>query len=133
MQPSESTEGKKSLLLLESDDEIRDLKRAPYIIKSIQLFENEIQIKISYTGGCKTHDFQLVVNRNSISKLTKDINLNLSHNDNDDRCKRIVNEKLAFDLSPLLQLIYPQDLKNDTKLFIDGRSVEKFKPGSNSV
>ncbi len=133
MQPSESTEGKKSLLLLESDDQIRDLKRVPYIIKSIQLFENEIQIKISYTGGCKTHDFQLVVNRNSISKLTKDINLNLSHNDNDDRCKRIVNEKLAFDLSPLLQLIYPQDLKYDVKLFIDGRPVEKFKPGSNSV
>jgi hypothetical protein len=133
MQPSESTEGKKSLLLLESDDEIRDLKRAPHLIKSIQLFENEIQIKISYTGGCKTHDFQLVVGRNSISKLTKDINLNLSHNDNDDRCKRIVNEKLAFDLSPLLQLIYPQDLKYDVKLFIDGRPVEKFKPGSNSV
>jgi hypothetical protein len=133
MQPSESNEGKKSLLLLESDDEIRDLKRVPYIIKSVQLFENEIQINISYTGGCKTHDFQLVVNRNSFSKLTKDINLNLSHNDNDDRCKRIVNEKLAFDLSPLLQLINTQDLKNDTKLFIDGRFVENIKPGSNSV
>lgn len=132
MQPSESTEGKKTLLLLDSD-EIRDLKRVPYIIKSIQLFENEIQIKISYTGGCKTHDFQLVVDRNSISKLTKDINLNLSHNDNDDRCKRIVSEKLVFDLSPLLQLIYPQDPKNDTKLFIDGRSVEKFMPGNNCV
>ena len=132
MQPSESTEGKKTLLLLDSD-EIMDLKRVPYIIKSIQLFENEIQIKISYSGGCKTHDFQLVVNRNSISKLTKDINLNLSHNDNNDRCKRIVSEKLVFDLSPLLQLIYPRDLKNDAKLFIDSRSVEKFKPGSNCV
>ena len=132
MQPSESTEGKKTLLLLDSD-EIRDLKRVSYIIKSIQLFENEIQIKISYTGGCKTHYFQLVVNRNSISKLTKDINLNLSHNDNNDRCKRIVSEKLVFDLSPLLPLIYPQDLKNDAKLFIDGRSVEKFKPRSTSV
>ena len=132
MQPSESTEGKKTLLLLDSD-EIRDLKRVPYIIKSIRLFENEIQIKISYTGGCKTHDFQLVVNRNSISKLTKDINLNLSHNDNDDRCKRIVSENLVFDLLPLLQLIYPQDLKNNAKLFIDGRSMEKFRPGSNYV
>ena len=132
MQPSESTEGKKILLLLDSD-EIRDLKRVPYIIKSIQLYEKEIQIKISYTGGCKTHDFQLVVDRNLISKLTKDINLNLSHNDNDDRCKRIVSEKLVYDLSPLLQLIYPQDLKNDAKLFIDGSSVEKFKPGSNCV
>ena len=132
MQPSESTEGKKTLLLLDSD-EIRGLKRVPYIIKSIQLFENEIQIKISYTGGCKTHDFQLAANRNSISKLTKDINLNLSHNDNNDRCKRIVSEKLVFDLSPLLQLIYPQDPKNDAKLFIDGRSVEKFKPGSTCV
>ena len=125
MGQSESGKEKKTLIILDSDV-IKDLKSAPYIIKSLLLVENEIRMGISYTGGCKSHDFQLVVNRDLISRPTKYINLNLYHDDNGDRCKKIVSDKLVFDISPLVQRFSPYDLKNDVKLSIDGRPLESF-------
>jgi hypothetical protein len=129
-EPSESLKEERTLLLLDTD-EISGLKRMPYAIRSIRFFENKIQINISYSGGCKSHDFSLVVDRKGLSKLTKDANLILSHNDNGDRCKRIVNEKLVFDLSPLARLKDVKYLNKDLKLFIDDRSVEEFLEASN--
>ena len=131
MQPSKSSKEEVTVLLLLDTDEIGNLKRMPYAIRSIQMDGNEIQIKISYAGGCKSHDFGLAVDRNLISNLNKNINLILSHNDNGDRCKRIVNEKLVFDLSPLVKLIDVKDLNRDLKLTLDNRPVEKFKEVSN--
>lgn len=129
-EPSESLKEERTLLLLNTD-EISGLKRMPYAIRSIKFIENNIQINISYTGGCKSHDFNLVVDRKVISELTNDANLILSHNDNGDRCKRIVNEKLVFDLSPLVRLKDVKDLNKVLKLSIDGRSVEEFLGASN--
>lgn len=128
--PSESLKEERTLLLLDTD-EISGLKRIPYAIRSIKFLESKIQINISYTGGCKSHDFSLVVDRKVISELTNDANLILSHNDNGDRCKRIVNEKLVFDLSPLVRLKDVKDLNKVLKLSIDGRSVEEFLDASN--
>ncbi len=127
---SESLKEDRTLLVLDTD-EISGLKRMPYAIRSIKFIENKIRINISYTGGCKSHDFSLVVDRKVMSKFTKDPNLILSHNDNGDRCKRIVNEKLVFDLSPLVKLKDVKDLNKELKLSIDDRSVDEFLEASN--
>lgn len=123
MHSSDPPREKKQLILVDRN-EIKSLKKNPFIIKSIHLFEKEIEINVSYTGGCKTHEFQLVVDKNLKMRQGKDIDLNLRHNDNGDRCKRIVNERLIFDLSPLLQLIQIPNAISDVKLFVEGKKIE---------
>ena len=125
MHPSDPP-GKKNQLMLVEQDEIKSLKKNHFIIKSIHLFEKEIEINVSYTGGCKTHEFQLVADKNLKMKQGEYIDMKLRHNDNGDRCKRIVNEKLIFDLSPLLQLMDSPNAISNVELFVEGKKIELY-------
>lgn len=125
MHPPISTKEKKMLMILNSD-EIKGLNKAPFTIKSIELVGNEIEIKISYIGGCKTHEFILFADKFLDSQPTS-IHLNLSHDDNGDRCKRIVTESLVFDLSPLAKAIPPSKQKETIRLVIGDKIIE-FDP-----
>ena len=60
MPPPISTKEEKVLMILNSD-EINKLSKTPFTIKSIELMGDEIEIKVSYVGGCKPHDFMLFV------------------------------------------------------------------------
>ncbi len=127
MPPPISTKEEKVLMILNSD-EINKLSNAPFIIKSIELMGEESEIKVSYVGGCKTHDFMLfVADKILIDSQPTSINLNLSHDDGGDRCKSIVTEKLVFDLSPLTKYIPHLDHKRTVKISIGDKTVE-FDP-----
>jgi len=57
---------------------------------------------VSYSGGCEKHEFTLgaipgMINTDSSLQA----NLVLGHENNGDTCKKIVKERLDFDLSPL--------------------------------
>ncbi|TVP40372.1 hypothetical protein [Candidatus Nitrosocosmicus arcticus] len=125
MHPPISTKEKKMLMILNSD-EIKELNKAPFTIKSIELVGNEIEIKVSYIGGCKTHEFILVADKFLDLQPTR-IHLNLSHDDNGDKCKRIVTDNLVFDLSPLAKVIPPFKQKEAIKLVIGDKIIE-FDP-----
>ena len=127
MPPPISTKEEKVLMILNSD-EINKLSKAPFTIKSIELMGDEIEIKVSYVGGCKPHDFMLfVADKILINSQSTSINLNLSHDDNGDRCKRIVTEKLVFDLSPLAKYNPHLEYKRTVKISIGDKTVE-FDP-----
>lgn len=120
-QPTSKKE-KKMLMILNSD-ELRKLGNAPLTIKSINLVGNEIEIKVSYIGGCKTHEFNLVADK-FLDSQDKSISLNLSHEDKGDRCKRIVTDNLVFDLSPLSKLNPKFKQREPIQLLIGDKTVE---------
>jgi hypothetical protein len=76
--------------------------------KSNQIFINKMQIEnynilsimVTYFGGCKKHSFQLFGFRKTENKIL----LSLEHNSNGDICKKIIREKLYFDLTPINNL-----------------------------
>lgn len=120
MHPPISSKEKKMLMIL-NPDENRKLGNASLTIRSINVVGNEIEIKVSYIGGCKTHEFELVAHKFLDSQDTS-ISLYLSHDDKGDRCKRIVTDNLVFDLSPLIKL-NPQLKQRTIKLLIGDKTV----------
>ena len=68
-----------------------------------KLIRNDIlSTLVSYFGGCEKHEFTPgATPAMSNSDSTLQANLVLGHENNGDTCKKIVKERLEFDLSPL--------------------------------
>lgn len=83
------------------DDLFKNASRDPYKIINIGLEGDILEINVSYSGGCEEHEFSLIGDSSFKKSLPVQIEVVLSHNDNDDPCDGIYTEELAFDLSPL--------------------------------
>jgi len=89
----------KSIIL--DDDFFQNAPRDPYKIINIGLEVDILEINVSYSGGCEEHEFSLFGSSSFKENSLVQIEVILSHNDNDDPCDGVCTEKLAFDLSPL--------------------------------
>lgn len=89
----------------------------PVTIKNVSLNANVLKIDIEYTGGCKTHQFNLIGSQ-MISKSLPPIRaINLIHTADNEECKQLINETLQFDLK---DLAYKQEPGNVIKLNLEG-------------
>ena len=82
------------------DSYYQDTPKDPFTINKVRLFKNILYFDISYGGGCMEHDFQLIASSFMESEPVQ-INVLLSHEDNDDPCDMWITENLGFDLSSL--------------------------------
>lgn len=57
-----------------------------------------IALKVSYSGGCKPHRFDLEWNGVHAESMPPQVNLNLVHDNGGDSCRELKNEKLEYDL-----------------------------------
>jgi hypothetical protein len=91
------------VVIFHNEASLKRLKRDPCFLKGANITDNDtLSIIVSYTGGCKKHDFILATVRLFTATAENDqIDLVLSHENNADMCKKIVTEPLYFDLSPL--------------------------------
>jgi hypothetical protein len=102
--PNTSSSGKiPRIVVLDNESAIQKLKINTFFLKEATLIDNDIlSIIVSYSGGCKKHDFTLSTVPRFISTNSSDeVNLVLAHENNGDVCKKIVKEHLYFDLLPL--------------------------------
>ena len=63
---------------------------------------NCIQIKVSYSGGCKEHTLDLVRLQDAAGGNTTIPTFALNHNANGDMCEAYFTKELRFDLTPLI-------------------------------
>lgn len=94
-------------------------------ITNVQLFEKCLSIDFSYTGGCETHDFDLVWNERFYSFSPDPISedepaplkavLWFVHGNKNDRCDALLNETILFDLTP----IQSDMLTDSTKVWLE--------------
>jgi hypothetical protein len=86
-------------------------------IKAVSLNANILKIEIEYTGGCKTHQFNLVGSQ-MISKSLPPIRaINLIHTADNEEFKQLINDTLYFDLK---DLAYKQEVGSVIKLNLEG-------------
>ena len=64
-------------------------------INEITIISNCLQIDLSYSGGCKTHEFLLFADLS-----IPDLSFKLAHNANDDPCEAWLTTTISYDLSP---------------------------------
>jgi hypothetical protein len=70
-------------------------------IDSVKVADNTLTLQVSYSGGCKTHEFALYALDTLFPSKTPHGALYLSHNGNGDQCKAIVGTTLRFNLATL--------------------------------
>lgn len=91
------------IIIFDDGASLKKLKRDQFFLKATKKIDNDtLPIIVSYTGGCKKHDFILAtVPLFTIPGESHRVDLMLSHENNGDVCKKIVTESLYFDLLPL--------------------------------
>ena len=88
----EMTMDKKAIL-----GDINMLSDSIQINKAI-IIGNTLSLEVSYSGGCRNHDFTLVGNPMIAKSLPPIRSVILVHNANQDECKKQIIETLNFDI-----------------------------------
>jgi hypothetical protein len=56
---------------------------------------------VRYGGGCRTHEFRLVIARGFMESQPPQVRALIDHRANADPCKALITRELRFDLAPL--------------------------------
>src|SRR5690606_33777216 len=73
---------------------------APVTITKAEIDNNLVTLEVSYAGGCKPHEFNLIVSSLFMESNPVQTESILSHV-TEDTCEALVTEKLTFDLLPI--------------------------------
>ncbi len=89
----------------------------PFVIEHAEISGNTLIVRVSYSGGCENHQFDLVGSPNISKSLPPIRSIELVHNSNGDACKKKIEETLRFTIS---NLAYKQESGSVIKLNLNG-------------
>ena len=103
-----------------------------YVLNSVTIRDNTLEINVSYGGGCEKHQFTLVASGAFLESFPVQLSVSLAHNANNDPCEAWLTDDYHFDLSAiktLYQAAYQQ--KDGTIILLlqgapDGQLVYEF-------
>jgi hypothetical protein len=72
-----------------------------YVIDSVKINNDILSLFVNYSGGCKTHIFELYSNAEYAKSLPLQTWVCLKHINNDDACRQLISEELKFNISQL--------------------------------
>lgn len=75
----------------------------PYDLNSASIDGDVLTVDVSYAGGCAQHFFQFCYDPSFLESAPVQVNVELSHDGQDDSCEAYPSETLMFDLVPLKQ------------------------------
>lgn len=70
-------------------------------ISKSRVIGKQLKIDVSYSGGCKSHSFNLYWNGAYQESFPPQVRMKLVHNANNDACEKLVKETLVFDIRNL--------------------------------
>ncbi|WP_420636241.1 hypothetical protein [Candidatus Palauibacter sp.] len=79
----------------------------PYVVNSAAVDGHGLTIEVSYAGGCRRHDFTLVISKTFLESDPVQLPAVLAHEANGDSCEAWITESLVFDLA-LVRTRYQQ-------------------------
>ena len=82
------------------DNFYQDAPRDPFVFNNVELIRNYLFLNISYGGGCEEHVFVLITT-SFMESYPVQVNVLLSHEDNNDPCDAWITEEMIFNLLPL--------------------------------
>ena len=72
----------------------------PFEVVSAQIDEDQLNLMISYGGGCEEHTFSSCFG-SFMESFPVQVNLEITHNGNQDACLALITQPLQIDLTPL--------------------------------
>ena len=73
----------------------------PYNFNSAILDGDELRVAVSYSGGCRDHQFTLVVSEEFMESDPVQLSAVIAHTANGDPCEAWLTEVHVFDLTPI--------------------------------
>ena len=70
-------------------------------ILNATIHDSTLTISVSYSGGCKNHDFQLIGSKMIQKSLPPIRGIMLIHHSNNDDCRELIERDLKFNISNL--------------------------------
>ena len=105
----------------------------PFQLNSAEIQDDTLKVSVSYSGGCKLHEFTLVSSGEFLESDPVQLTVSIAHNDNDDSCEAYPTEDYYFDLTPI-KTIYQEAYRQDAgtivihlKDYTDGDLVYNFE------
>ncbi|MDE0529554.1 MAG: hypothetical protein OXH85_12830 [Truepera sp.] len=77
----------------------RDRGDDPYVVNSVAVGGHRLAIEVSYAGGCRRHDFTLVISKTFRESDPVQLPAVLAHDANGDSCEAYLTESHVFDLA----------------------------------
>lgn len=74
---------------------------ANYTIDSAKVNADTLSLFINYSGGCKTHSFDLYSNEAYAKSFPPQTTVYLKHKDNGDACRELITKELKFNIAEL--------------------------------
>lgn len=87
----------KAAILSQDIGKFRDSES--FKILAVKLVGNVLQLDITYNGGCKDHEFELVGSSFIMKSYPPKRGIQLYHHKSDDDCRELINDRLFFDIS----------------------------------
>ena len=72
-----------------------------YALNSATITDDTLNISVSYSGGCKDHQFTLVVSNTFLESFPVQLHASIAHNANGDTCEAYPTEDYRFDLTSI--------------------------------
>lgn len=88
------------LLVMDREDWPHDA----YEFLSMKLVGDILDVSVRYGGGCRTHEFALLVTPVFLESYPVQMRGSLAHNANGDPCRALIGHALRLDLTPLRRL-----------------------------
>lgn len=76
-----------------------------------------LAVEVSYSGGCRDHQFTLVTSGAFMESDPVQLNVALAHNANDDPCEAWITEGYLFDLAPI-KALYRKAYRQDSGVIV---------------
>ena len=72
-----------------------------YALNSATITDDTLNISVSYSGGCKEHQFTLVASEAFLESDPVQLHAAIAHNANGDTCEAYPTDNYRFDLTPI--------------------------------
>ena len=75
-----------------------------YALNSATITDDTLDVSVSYSGGCKEHQFTLVVSDTFLESFPVQLHVSIAHNANGDTCEAYPTNNYRFDLTPIKKM-----------------------------
>ena len=103
-----------------------------YDLNSATITDDTLNISVSYSGGCKDHQFTLVASDTFLESFPVQLHASIAHNANGDPCEAYPTDNYRFDLTPI-KTMYQEAYRQEAGTIIlrlkdapDGELVYEF-------
>ena len=100
-----------------------------YVLNSAVITDDRLELSISYSGGCKNHEFTLVCSSTFEDSSPAQLRVSLAHNANNDPCEAFPTDEYHFDLNPI-KVLYQTTYQQEAGVVI---LLLKAAPNANDV